>query len=143
MKPKTHFRTITSVALALAVLGIVSLPSAALAQLHGAQKLMKLQTVEDLRNVEAGDTIVMSCPKCKDIYVQVVDKSLKGMKLGELKKEPIHLCGSCDTKIVTQGEGKHAKDVLVHTCKTCGSEDVSCCVMKKHGGTTAGMEEKK
>ena len=140
---KEYSRRIACTGLVLAVLGIVSTPSGALAQMKGAQRLMKLQTVEDLQNVEAGDTIVMSCPKCKDIYVQAVDKSLKGMKLGDLKKAPIHLCGSCDTRIVTQGEGKQARDTLVHTCKTCGSEDVSCCVMKKHGGPSKGMEEKK
>jgi len=49
----------------------------------------------------------------------------------------------CDTKVVTKGQGKAAVDTLVHTCKTCGSKDVSCCVMKKGGGPTAGMEEKK
>jgi hypothetical protein len=138
-----YVRRLACTGLALAVLSIVSTPPTALAQMKGAQRLMKLQTVEDLQNVRAGDTIVMSCPKCKDVYVQTVDKSLKGLSVGELKKTPIHLCGNCDTKIVTQGEGKQAKDTLVHTCKTCGSQDVSCCLMKKHGGATKGMEDKK
>ena len=129
--------------LALAAIAFISAPSAALAQMKGAQRLMKLQTAEDLQHVEKGDTIIMSCPKCKETYAQVVDKSLKGLKAGEMKNVPIHLCDKCDTKIVTQGTGHQAKDVLVHSCKDCGSEDVSCCLLKKHGGTTAGMEEKK
>ena len=129
--------------LALAAIAIVSAPSAALAQMKGAQRLMKIQTVEDLQHVEKGDTIIMSCPKCKETYAQVVDKSLKGLKAGEMKNVPIHLCGKCDTKIVAQGTGHQAKDTVVHTCKDCGSEDVSCCLLKKHGGATAGMEEKK
>lgn len=134
---------LTCLTLALAAIAFVSAPPAALAQMKGAQRLMKIQTVADLQHVEAGDTIIMSCPKCKDTYAQVVDRSLKGFKVGEKKDVPIHLCDKCDTKIVTQGTGHQAKDTLVHSCKDCGSEDVSCCLLKKHGGTTAGMEEKK
>jgi Fe-S oxidoreductase len=140
---KQYSLRVTCIGLALAVLGLLSAPSAALAQMKGAQRLMRIQTVEDLQHIEAGDTIVMSCPKCKDTYIQVVDKSLKGFKVGEMKNVPVHLCDQCDTKIVTQGTGKQAKDTLVHTCKACGSEDVSCCVIKKHGGATKGMEEQK
>jgi hypothetical protein len=134
MKP--YFLRVTCMGLALA-------PCAAFAQMKGAQRLMKLQTVADLQHVEKGDIIVMSCPKCKETYAQVVDKSLKGLKAGEMKNVPIHLCNKCDTKIVTQGTGKQAKDTLVHSCKECGSEDVSCCLMKKNGGATKGMEEHK
>jgi Fe-S oxidoreductase len=132
-------RYIMAGSLALAVVGFISAPSTALAQQKGAEKLMKVQTVGDLQMVDAGDTIVMSCPKCKDTYSQVVEKTFKGTKPEELKNVTIHLCSSCDTKIVTKGTGKQAKDVLVHTCKTCGSKDVSCCVMKKNGVATPGM----
>ena len=141
MKPS--FLRVTCMGLALAVLGLLSATSAAQAQMKGAQRLMKLQTVEDLQHVEKGDILVMSCPKCKETYAQVVDKSLKGLKAGEMKDVPIHLCDNCDTKIVTQGTGKQAKDTLVHSCKECGSQEVSCCLMKKNGGVTKGMEEHK
>jgi hypothetical protein len=138
-------RITSTLVTALALLTIISAPSTVSAQIQmkPAQKLMKVQTIDDLQKVEAGDIIIMSCPKCKETYAQVVDKSLKGMKAGELKKVPIHLCGTCETSIVTQGTGHQAKDALVHTCKTCGSQDVSCCVMKKNGGVTKGMEEHK
>jgi len=128
--------------LAIALALVAWLPGQAQAQEKGAQKLMKVQTVEDLQTVEAGDTIVMTCAKCKDTYVQVVEKTYKTAKPEELKKAAVHLCSSCDTKVVTTGVGKQAKDTLVHTCKACGSEDVSCCLMKKGGGPTKGMEKK-
>ena len=136
-----YSRGIIYISLGLAVMTFVSAPSAALAQIKGAERLMKLQTVEDLQHVEKGDTLIMSCSKCKETYAQVIDKSLKGLKTGEMKNVPIHLCGKCDTRIVTQGTGKQAKDTLVHSCKDCGSEDVSCCLMKKHA--TKGMEDHK
>jgi len=141
MKPS--FLRVTCMGLALAALGLLSAPSAARAQMKGAQRLMKLQTVDDLQHVEKGDIIVMSCPKCKETYAQVVDKSLKGLKAGEMKNVPIPPCDKCATKIVTQGQGHEAKNILVHSCKECGSEDVSCCLMKKNAGVTKGMEEKK
>jgi hypothetical protein len=124
-------KSLASFGVILAIAGLAWLPSQALAQEKGAQKLMKVQTVEDLRKVEAGDTIMMTCAKCKDTYTQVVDKTFKAVNPEQLKTVAIHLCSTCDTKIVTRGVGKQAKDELVHTCKTCGSEEVSCCVMKK------------
>ncbi len=100
---------------------------------------MPVRTVQDLQAIDAGDSIVMSCPKCKDTYVQVVEKTFKAVKPEELKTVAIHLCSACETKLVTKGRGKEAHDVVVHTCKACGSKDVSCCVMKKGGGATPGM----
>jgi hypothetical protein len=130
---------------ALAMAGLMALPTFALAQEKGAQKLRELQkinTVAALQTVEAGDTIIMSCPKCKDTYATVVEKSFKGDSPDQLTKMPIHLCPACETKVVVKGHGKAAESVLVHSCKTCGSKDVSCCVMKKGGGATPGMEQK-
>ena len=131
---------------ALAIAGLMALPTFVFAQEKGAEKLMQLQkinTVEALQSVEAGDTIIMSCPKCKDTYATVVEKSFKGATPDQLKQVPIHLCPTCETKIVTKGQGKAVVNTVVHTCKTCGSKEVSCCVMKKDGGPTAGMDAKK
>lgn len=111
----------------------------------GASKLIQLKslkTVEDLQQVEAGDTIVMSCPKCKESYAQVSEQSFKAVTGDQSKTVKIHLCDGCETKIVRKGHGKAAKDVVVHTCNACGSKDVSCCVMKKGAGPTPGMEKK-
>lgn len=138
-------RGILSAGLALAVVGLIGSPDTALAQQKGAEKLMQLKpvkTLEDLQSVEAGDTIVMSCPKCKESYATVVEKTFKAASPEELKTVQVHLCPSCDTKIVTKGYGKQAKDVLVHTCKMCGSKDVFCCVMKKGSQASHGMEQK-
>jgi hypothetical protein len=132
--------------LALAVVGLLSAPSSALAQPKGGEKLMHLnavKTFEDLQALEAGDTLVMSCPKCKDTWITVVQKTFKAVKPEELKSVEVHLCDSCTTKLVTQGSGKSAKNVLAHTCKTCGSKEAFCCVKKKGAGPTMGMEEKK
>ena len=129
--------------LIIAVAALALLPNLTMAQEKGATKLMKLQTVQDLQQVEAGDTIVMSCPKCKDTNATVVTKSLKGASPEEITVQVQHLCPTCSTTIKTEGVGKNAKDTLVHTCNSCGSADVSCCLLKKDGGATTGMEDKK
>jgi len=136
---------LTRYVVALALAGLMALPTFALAQEKGAQKLMQLQKIDSvkaLQTVDAGDTIIMSCPKCKDTYATVVEKTFKAASPEQLTKVPIHLCPVCETKVVVKGQGKAAESVLVHTCKTCGSKDVSCCVMKKGAGSTLGMEQK-
>ena len=126
------------------VAAIAMLPSLMLAQEKGATTLLKpIRAVEDLQQVEAGDSIVMSCPKCKDTYVSVVVKSPKGSQPDEMRGMLKHLCPTCETTIKTEGMGKNAKNTLVHTCSSCGSTEVTCCLMKKNGGATTGMEADK
>ena len=141
MKTVKTFKNIVLI-IGLAVAAMACLPSSVQAQVKGAELLKKVQTAEDVQTIEAGDTIVMTCPKCKTTYTQVVEKSFHATP-DELKNTTTHLCSSCDTRLVTRGMGKQAKNELVHTCKMCGSEDVTCCLMKKGSGPTSGMEEKK
>ena len=143
MKNNNRFyKCLAGFAAALTVIALVCLPSQAQAQEKQATQLMKVHTYEDLQKVDVGDTIVMTCPKCKTTYAQVVEKSFKTGTPDELKNVTIHLCSSCETKLVTKGTGKQAQNMLVHTCKTCGSENAMCCVMKKGAGQTPGMETK-
>ena len=131
--------------LLVAVAGLALLADSAVAQEKGGERLMKLvrlSTAADVQKVEAGDTTVMSCPKCKDTWVRVVQPMGKGGRQ-ETANIPRHECPGCNTKIVTEGVGKQAKSVVKHTCKECGSEDAYCCVIKKGAGPTPGMEEHK
>lgn len=131
----------TSLALGMAL--VVGSTGTALAQQKGAERMMQLQqvkTVQDLQTIEKGDAIVMSCPKCKNSTVTVVEQTFKGSSPEQLKSVMIHLCPTCSTKIVTKGHGKQKKDVLVHTCNSCGSKDAFCCVIKKGNLPTPGME---
>jgi hypothetical protein len=121
-------------------------PAIANAQQKGAEKLIQLTTIktaEDLQKIEPGDLIVMSCPKCKESWATVAEQTFKGARPQDLKTVQVHLCSKCDTKIETKGQGKQAKDVLVHSCNACGSKDVFCCVIKKGSLPTPGMSEQK
>ena len=129
----------TKLLLIATIATLALIPSLTMAQEKGATKLIPLRTAENLQQVEAGDTIVMSCPKCKETYAYVVTKSMKGMQPDEIKTLAKHLCPTCSTSIKTEGSGKSAVNTLVHTCNACGSEEVTCCLMKKDGSPTKGM----
>jgi len=143
MKTIQHLgQYLTRATLVAAVAGLALLPTHALAQEKGAERLMKLNrlnTVADVQKVDAGDTIVMSCPKCKDVWITVVENTGKAVNPKETKTVLRHQCPGCETKLVTEGVGKQAKNVVKHICKQCGSEDAFCCVIKKGSGPTSGM----
>ena len=141
---KTVTNNMIAAGIALAVAIAVGLPHTTNAadQVKGAQLLMKPMTVGDVNKLEPGDMVAMSCPKCKTITVTYIDKTTKGA-IKEEKATQKHLCAGCETIIKTEGRGKQAKDVVVHVCKTCGSEDAFCCVMKKGSGPTQGMDKEK
>ena len=137
---------VIAVGIAMAVAMAVWLPTNLNAQEKGsakggAQLLMKPMTVGDVNKLEPGDMVAMSCPKCKTVTVTYIDKTTRGA-IKEEKATQKHLCPGCETIIKTEGRGKQAKDVVVHVCKTCGSEDAFCCVMKKGSDPTKGMEKK-
>jgi hypothetical protein len=148
MKSINHLsRNIAACCAALAVVSLVSLPTLAPAQeqIKGAQKLMQLnaiKTVADAQAVQAGDMVVMSCPKCKDSWVTIVEAPTKTGAKPDTKVVARHECPGCSQKFVTEGQGKAATRKIVHVCKMCGSENAFCGVMKKGSGPTPGMEKK-
>lgn len=107
----------------------------------GASELLKLKPIktgEDLAALKEGDSIVMSCPKCKTVTVTRITKENKP---GQTSAVPAaeHLCPGCDNKLAVTGHGKAKKDVITHVCSNCGSKDAFCCVLKAEGTPTKGM----
>ena len=107
----------------------------------GASDLMSkpIRTADDLKALQPGDTIAMACPKCKTIHVTRVTKEWKGHSTQSVPTTQ-HLCPGCENTVDLQGHGKAKKEVVVHKCKKCGSEDAFCCVVKGPG-PTPGMEK--
>jgi hypothetical protein len=80
MKNNNRFyKCLAGFAAALTIITLVCLPSRALAQEKQATQLMKVHTYEDLQKVDVGDTIVMTCPKCKDHLRASRDEPYKRM----------------------------------------------------------------
>ena len=142
---KQTSRNLSSCFAGLAIAALILLPTIGSAEEKGATKLMKLnpiKTVADAEAVQPGDTVVMSCPKCKDSWVTIVAPSTRTGAKPETSTVARHDCPGCEHKYVAEGHGKAKTDKLVHVCKMCGSEDAFCCVMKKGSGPTPGMEKK-
>lgn len=103
-------------------------------QVKGGERMMQMmkpiKTAEDAQAVKDGDMVAMACPKCKAITFSYVDRSGRGANK-EVKTTSKDACPGCETKIVTTGVGKAAKNEIQHTCKQCGSHDAFCCVLKK------------
>ena len=141
---------LTRCVVALAVAGLMALPYVVSAQESGSAKggagklteLKPINTVADAEAVQAGDMVVMSCPKCKNSWVTIVTPPTKTGAKAETHVEARHDCPGCEHKYVTEGHGKMKTDKIIHVCKQCGSEDAFCCVMKKGSGSTPGMEKK-
>ena len=142
--------TIISIACCLALVLALGATGAFAADPKGSAKggaaelttLKPLKTVEDVTALKAGDQVVMACPKCKSIYVTRVVKENKPGKSYELAATE-HLCPGCGNKITVKGHGKAGKEEVTHICKTCGSKDAFCCVLKAGEGPTKGMEKDK
>jgi hypothetical protein len=74
----------------------------------------------------AAVTAVHKCANCTDTLVAVVDKGTKGPN-HLVTTVSRHNCAACDTKLVTLGTGKAAKDVAVHSCNA--EVKPLCCAM--------------
>lgn len=132
----------SSLALALAV---IASARADVTTKGGATELMKLKpinTLEDVVALKPGDQVVMACPKCKSMYVTRVVKENRPGKSREVATTE-HLCPGCGNQITIKGHGKAGKEQITHVCKSCGSKDAFCCLLKPGEGPTKGMEEKK
>lgn len=121
-------RNLTVAALSLAALALVSVPAFTTAQEKGAERLVQLN--RPAPGTPVAETAVMACPKCTDTLVTVAQPPGRG---GRIESASIvrHQCPTCATKIVTEGNGKQAKNVLKHECKMEAGGSGSCCATKK------------
>lgn len=126
--------------LLLAAITIITLaPSLLMAQEKGAARLMKLNPAPVPQQTVATDIKPMSCAKCQDTYTTVTNRTAKGANPVEVKTVVKHLCPTCSTFIKTEGAGKNAKNVMAHTCISCGSAEAACCATKESTRSTTGM----
>ena len=94
----------------------------------------------DVAGLKDGDMVAMACPKCKTVMVTHVKTEKGHIKTATTVSEDV--CPGCEQKFTVVGEGKGKHNVVTHVCKKCGSTDAFCCVMKKDGEPTKGMEHK-
>lgn len=106
----------------------------------GATQLMPLKTVGDVEGIQPGDTIVMACPKCRDVTETRIERPPKGASSTETTVA-VHGCPGCGAKWETVGHGKAKTEVVTHVCSHCGSKEAFCTMKKARA--SAKEEEKK
>ena len=86
--------------LALGTLGLLT-PGLTLAEGKGASKLMFAASASQTQVQPAPTNLSsMPCSRCTDGYTKVGDTSAKGMKAVTMRNSRVHLCASCQAKIV-------------------------------------------
>lgn len=139
---------ILSSGLAVALAFAVWSPGAARAADHakGAHDMAQMQHITTQAQAEAlkpGDSMSMTCTKCKSVMVQKVtaDKAhVKMMTVGE--KMMCHACdGTAEVVATGKGEGKDAE--VKHVCSKCGDDAMFCSAVKPGTGSMKDMPMEK
>jgi hypothetical protein len=133
--------------LAVALAFAVWLPGASHAAepMKGAEHLMHLQHITTQAQAEAlkpGDSMAMTCTKCKDVMVQKVttDKAhVKMMTVGEKLKCS---CGG-NVEVVATGKGKGKDAEVKHVCSKCGDDAMFCTATKPGSGAMKDVDHEK
>ena len=143
-------KSIIGTSMVLAFMAIsLSITANAADQVKGAQKLMemnKVKTVGDIEALKVGDTFAMACAKCETILVKEVVSTAKGAEVLAANGKPTkiigkHLCAGCGSNIEIVGHGKAKESRITHTCGACGDASAFCCATKPSSGATKGMEK--
>jgi hypothetical protein len=109
--------------IALGTAGLLT-PSQTLAEGKGASKLMFIASEQ----AAPSKLSQMSCPRCTDGYTKVANTSAKGLRAEPMRTVAVHMCSSCETKIVSVGAGKAKTDKVTHSCGNNGAVEASCCM---------------
>ena len=145
MKTKHNLLSKISLSSGLAVALAVAawLPGTARAADHdmSAHDMTHMQHITTQAQAEAlkpGDSMAMTCSKCKDVMVQKVttDKAhVKMMTVGEKLKCS---CGGT-VEVVATGKGKGKDAEVKHVCSKCGDDAMFCSATKPGDGTMKDM----
>ncbi len=150
MNAKARLRILTSglaIALALATWS----PGAVGAEDHkGHQKGMPAEAAQthmdhittqaQAEALKPGDSMAMTCSKCKDVMIQTVtnDKShVRMMTVGE--KLSCSGCGGT-VQVVATGKGTGKDAEVKHVCSKCGDDAMFCSASKAGGKPMKGMK---
>ena len=135
---------------ALALAFAVWIPKAANAAEHDGMDMkgvapMSMNHIKTRAEAEAlkpGDSMSMTCTKCKSVMVQKVTTDqahVKMMTIGE--KTKCEACGG-SAEVVGTGKGEGKNEEVKHVCSKCGDDAMFCSAVKPGSGAMPGMKMK-
>lgn len=114
--------------------------------MKGAGEMMQMEHITTQAQAEAlkpGDSMAMTCSKCKDVMVQKVgtdNAHIKMMTVGETSM--CHGCGGT-VEVVATGKGAGKDAEVKHVCSKCGDDAMFCSATKAGSGAMKDMGKKK
>ena len=138
----------SGLALALAFGVWLSVAARAADEMKGDDMLhmQHIMTQAQAEALKPGDSMAMTCSKCKDVMVQTVGTNnahIKMMTIGEKLACPT--CGGT-VEVVATGKGKGKNAEVKHVCSKCGDDAMFCSATKPGSGAMKdmkGMEKEK
>ena len=145
MKTKHNLLSKISLGLGLAVVLAFAVwtPGEARAAEHDMMQMEHITTQAQAEALKPGDSMSMTCTKCKDVMVQKVttdNAHVKMMTVGEKMMCPT--CGGT-VQIVATGKGTGKNAEVKHVCSKCGDDAMFCSATKPGSGAMKGMEKMK
>lgn len=121
MKLQRLTRRNHSAILALAIVGLLA-PGAIVAQEKGATRLMQFAPRHEVQAAPKTAAPMMTCPKCKDSWVTVIEKTGKAVEPERKHWLQKHECPGCSTVLVAEGHGKAKTTRWTHQCSECNAK---------------------
>ena len=111
---------------------------------HDMVHMEHIMTQTQAEALKPGDSMAMTCAKCKHVMVQKVvagsDAHIKMMTVGEKMKCPS--CGG-SVEVVATGKGKGKDAEVKHVCSKCGDDAMFCTAVKPGSGAMKDMPHDK
>ena len=111
---------------------------------HDMVHMEHIMTQAQAEALKPGDSMAMTCSKCKHVMVQKVvagsDAHVKMMTVGEKMK-----CSACEgsVEVVATGKGKGKDAEVKHVCSKCGDDAMFCTAVKPGSGAMKDMPHDK
>jgi hypothetical protein len=107
---------------------------------HPPMVMNLIRTQAEAEALKPGDSMSMTCTKCKYVIVQKVgtDKAhIKMMTIGDK-----HKCKVCDgtVEVVGTGKGEGKNEEVNHVCSHCGDDAMFVCATKPGSGAMKDMK---
>ena len=111
---------------------------------HDMVHMTHIMTQAQAEALKPGDSMAMTCAKCKDVMVLKVtagsNAHVKMMTVGEKMK-----CPACEgsVEVVATGKGKGKDAEVKHVCSKCGDDAMFCTAVKPGSGAMKDMPHDK
>ena len=101
-----------------------------------------ITTQAEAEALKPGDSMSMTCAKCKSVMVQKVTTNNAHVKMMTVGEKVKCSCGGTVEVVATgKGEGKNAE--VKHVCSKCGDDAMFCSAVKPGSGAMKDMDKEK